>query len=35
MELVLHAVAASVAFRSHCLDPEHVRSVRGEVVNLD
>lgn len=35
MELVLHAGAASFAFRSHRLDPEHVRSVWGEVTNLD
>lgn len=35
MELVLHAVAALVAFRTHCLDPEHVSSVWDKVVNLD
>lgn len=35
MELVLHAVAARVAFGTHCLNPEHVSSVWGKVINLD
>lgn len=35
MELMLHTVAASIAFRTHCLDLEQVSSVWGEVVNLD
>lgn len=32
---MLHAVAAGAAFRTQGLDPEHIRCVWGEVINLD